>query len=385
MLKTLIDLFLLLSNDKKSITRNDFSVFYLFIIKKLPEIDNQRPSLLISFFNKNNSQNSNNELFSKNQIDEFIAQNEKEKSKANKNITIKTIQNELLCLFNHMIDYLYEEEIIILSNAQKDILNNRINKKIKEKNFSFSKNNKSDIKLIQDIQIIEIRKYLTELISSNKSLNNLFSFDFSIKHFINFFNSKNKEKNRLIAEKFVNLINPIIKIYKADKIINRKKINQSQIKSSSRIPVINVYNNNLFKEKESKNKNLKISLTKNNYNYKINRSFNKNLKYKFNLNSIFANKRKTVVNKDKVEDKIEHKIEDKENTKDECNLTKDTIPCQTLNNCISFNSIQKNCIIENYLGKNIQNIYTNINNKNNKAISEKIAINNINTYFKITK
>lgn len=367
MLKALVDLFLLLSSDKKSITRNDISVFYLFIVKKLPEIDNHRPSLLNSFFHKNNSQNNNNELFSNKQID--IVQNEKEKSKTNKNITIKTIQNELLCLFNDMIDYLYEEEIIILSNDKKDILKNRINKKIKEKNFSLSEK--------QSIQIIETRKYLTELINSNKSFNNFTSFDFSIKYFINFFNSKNREKNRLIAEKFVNLINPIIKIYKADKLINRKKINQTQIKSSSKIPVINVYNNNIFKEKASKNKNLKINLTQNNYNYKINRSFNKNLKDKFNLNNIFVNKRKTVFNKDK--------IEDKENTKDECNLTKDTIPCQTLNNCISFNSIQKNCIIENYLGNNIKNIYTKINNKNNKAISEKIAINNINTYFKITK
>ena len=367
MLKALVDLFLLLSSDRKSITRNDISVFYLFIVKKLPEIDNHRPSLLISFFQKNNSQNNNNELFSNKQLD--IVQNEKEKSKTNKNITIKTIQNELLCLFNDMIDYLYEEEIIILSNDKKDILKNRINKKIKEKNFSLSEK--------QNIQIIETRKYLTELINSNKSINNFASFDFSIKHFINFFNSKNREKNRLIAEKFVNLINPIIKIYKADKITNRKKINQTQIKSSSKIPVINVYNNNIFKEKASKNKNLKINLTQNNYNYKINRSFNKNLKDKFNLNNIFVNKRKTVFNKDK--------IEDKENTKDECNLTKDTIPCQTLNNCISFNSIQKNCIIENYLANNIKNIYTKINNKNNKAISEKIAINNINTYFKITK
>ena len=369
MIKALVDLFLLLSSDKKSITRKDISVFYLFIIKKLPEIDNHRPSLLISYFNKNNSQNNNNELFSNNQIDEFIVQNEKEKSKANKNITIKKIQNELLCLFNDIIDYLYEEEIIILSNDKKDILKNRINKKIKEKNFSLSEK--------QDIQIIETRKYLTELINSNKSINNLASFDFSIKHFINFFNSKNKEKNRLIAEKFVNLINPLIKIYKADKIINRKKVNQTQIRSTSKIPVINIYNNNIFKEKAYKNKNLKINLTQNNNNYKINRSFNKNLKDKFDLNNIFVNKKKTVFNKDK--------IEDKDNTKDECNLTKDTIPCQTLNNCISFNSIQKNCIIENYLGKNIKNIYTNLNNKNNKAISEKIAINNINTYFKITK
>ena len=62
-------------------------------------------------------------------------------------------------------------------------------------------------------------------------------------------------------------------------------------------------------------------------------------------------------------------------------MTKDTIPCQTLNNCISFNVIQKNCIIDNYLNNNIKNILNNINDKNNKANSEKVVINEFNNFY----
>ena len=374
MLKTLVDLFLLISTDKKTITSTNISSFYQFITKKLPEIDNHRPTLLISSLNKNNIPNKNNEIISNKKEDKFIFQYEKNSNKFNSNITLKRVQNELLSLFNDMIDYLYEENIIILSKEKEGILKSILSKKLKENNLSFSSN--FDNKLIHDLKSIEIRKYIIDLINSNKCNNNFICFNFSIKHFINFFNTKNKDKNRLIAEKFITIINPIIKIYQNDKkIIYHKKIKKTKTKSLSKIPVLNIYNNHINKERTTKKKNLKTSNSNTNYSHKINHSFNKDLKDKFNLNGIIikAKKRKTEFNK--------NRNEPKDNIKEEYNLTKDTIPCQTLNNCISFNVIQKNCIIDNYLNNNIKNILNNINDKNNKANSEKVVINEFNNFY----
>ena len=60
MINTLVDLFLLISTDKKTITCNNLSTFYQFITKKLPEIESHRPNLITSL-NQQNSQKNNNE------------------------------------------------------------------------------------------------------------------------------------------------------------------------------------------------------------------------------------------------------------------------------------------------------------------------------------
>lgn len=385
MLKSLIEFFLLLSNDKKTITTNSISSFYQFITKKLPEIENHRPNLITSLLNNYNTSNKIEKKCNK-EIEKIIL----------KNNLINNFQNELLSLLNDMLDYLYGENAIFFSDDKKDILKNKKSKKLIEKDVIPNVNDPLNDMIIQDIRKTEIINYIKELMKNNKLTNNYISLNLTIKHFINFFNVKNKDKNRQIAQKFVNIINPLIKIYKTDKkIIYHRKIKKIKTKSLSKIPVININNNNnIFKEKTYKNKNIKNNNSINNCFYKVNNSFNNKSREKerFNLNNIIIkkHKRNTVTQQKKIikqkDDEIKEQKQNnnpndsiKESNTNITNLTHDTIPCQTLNNCISFNNFQKNNIIENYLNniniKNNKNII--INNKDNKIISKKIIINNI--------
>ena len=193
--------------------------------------------------------------------------------------------------------------------------------------------------------------------------NNFMYFNFTINHFINFFNSENKDKNRLIAVKFINFINPIIKMYKNDiKIALKKNIYKSKTKSLPKISIINIYNN------KSNNRNTKKKIL-HNFN-KINKSLNNKLKDKFNLNNMIIKKikRNTAYNK--------KRIEVKENLKKANNISGDTLPCQTLNNCISFNNSQDNCFAKKKLNNNIKIIKGKSND--NQSNIEKLAINELN-------
>ena len=182
MLKSLLDFFLLISTDRKSITSNNISTFHTFIIKKIPEIENQRPGILITSLIKYNNK-FNKEKIPCKQIKGFIFQNEEINNKIDKNALIKNFQNELLFLFNDLIDYLYEEKIFVISDDNKDILKNRINKKSVEKNLLYSKNKSlSNRQMIQEIRKKEIRNYIIELINNNKMNNNFISFNFTIKN-----------------------------------------------------------------------------------------------------------------------------------------------------------------------------------------------------------
>ena len=379
MLKPLIEFFLLLSTDKKTITSNNITTFYQFITKKLPEIDMHRPNLIISSLNKTNLNNNNKVNLPSKKIegDFYKSDDITNTNKLNKNIIINNFQNELLSLFNDMIEYLYEENILILSNDKKVILKNKINKKLIEKNIIFSRNKSMNNILIQDIKIKEIRNYIIDLINNNHFNDGLISLNFTIKHFINFFNTKNKDKNRNIVKQFINIINPIIKAYKTDKKISyHKKVNKNKTKSLSKLSIINIENNNMFKEKTENNKKIKNNNI-NNYFHKINNSFNNNKREKerFNINNIIIKnyKRNTVYKKDP------GISNNNENLKEQ-NISHDTIPCQTLNNCISFNNIQKNSLIENYLSNNIKNHNLYINYKDNNKNSKKIIINKIKNF-----
>ena len=236
MLKTLIDFFLLISSDKKTITCNNILTFYQFITKKIIDIENQRPFIIINSLSYSNlylKQSYNENISSKN-IDGFIFQNDESTNKTNrimdKNIAIKKFQKELISLFNDMIDFIYEEKIVILREDNKIILINKINNKLKDKNI-FVKGKASNY-AINDIKKIETRNYIIELINNNKYNDNFISFNFTIKNFIDFFNTKNRNKNRYIAEQFVKAINPIIKIYKNDKKLSQiKKINKTKTRS----------------------------------------------------------------------------------------------------------------------------------------------------------
>ena len=397
MLKTLIDFFLLISSDKKTITCNNILTFYQFITKKIIDIENQRPFIITNSLSQSNLKQSYNGNITNKDNEGFAIQTDEYINKTNrvmdKNIEIKKFQKEIISLFNDMIDFLYEENIIVLKEDKKNLLKNKINRKIKEKNVFLRSN--SSYNLINDIKKVETRNYIIELINENKNNNNFTSFNFTIKNFIDFFNTKNKNKNRLIAEKFVVAINPIIKIYKNDKKLTYfKKVNKTTTRSLSRIPIIHIDNNDLYKAKISnekksnykcryKNRSININNTNtklNNYIYKVNHSFNKK-KNKFGFNNLILNKikRKTEFhNKSKIL---------KSNMNEQNNASHDTIQCQTLSNCNSFDNIHSNYKIENILNNNIKNKSTNINLSNkikfkkNKSNSNKVIINEIKNFY----
>jgi len=400
MLKTLIDFFLLISSDKTKITSTNISTFYQFITKKIIDIENQRPFIItnsLSYSNLNLKQSYNENISSKN-IDGFIFQNDESTNKTNritdKNVAIKKFQKELISLFNDMIDFMYEEKIVILREDKKIILINKINNKLKEKNI-FVKGNASNY-AINDIKKIETRNYIIELINNNKYNDNFASFNFTIKNFIDFFNTKNRNKNRYIAEQFIKAINPVIKIYKNDKKLSQiKKVNKTKTRSLSKIPIIHIDTNDLYKAKISNRKknycNMKYKISntsKNNastnssiknYVHKANYSFHKK-KGKYGFSNLLLNK-----NKRKTENYNKSKIS-KKNSKEQNDVTHDTIQCQTLNNCNSFDNIQSMYKIENILYNNIKTNSTHINGnkikiKNNRTNSKNIVINEIRNFY----
>ena len=400
MLKTLIDFFLLISSDKTKITSTNISTFYQFTTKKIIDIENQRPFIItnsLSYSNLNLKQSYNENISSKN-IDGFIFQNDESTNKTNritdKNVAIKKFQKELISLFNDMIDFMYEEKIVILREDKKIILINKINNKLKEKNI-FVKGNASNY-AINDIKKIETRNYIIELINNNKYNDNFASFNFTIKNFIGFFNTKNRNKNRYIAEQFIKAINPVIKIYKNDKKLSQiKKVNKTKTRSLSKIPIIHIDTNDLYKAKISNRKknycNMKYKISntsKNNastnssiknYVHKANYSFHQK-KGKYGFSNLLLNK-----NKRKTENYNKSKIS-KKNSKEQNDVTHDTIQCQTLNNCNSFDNIQSMYKIENILYNNIKTNSTHINGnkikiKNNRTNSKNIVINEIRNFY----
>ena len=399
MLKTLIDFFLLISSDKTKITCTNISTFYQFITKKIIDIENQRPFIItnsLSYSNLNLKQSYNENNSSKN-IEGCIFQNDEGTNKSNKildkSIAIKKFQKELISLFNDMIDFMYEEKIVILREDKKIILINRINNKLKEKNI-FLKGNASNY-VINDIKKIETRNYLIDLINNNKYNDNFISFNFSIKNFIDFFNTKNRNKNRYIAGQFVRAINPIIKIYKNDKKLSHiKKINKTKTRSLSKIPIIHIDTNDLYKVKINNGKknycNMKYKISnssKNNVNtsiknyvHKANHSFHKK-KNKYGFSNLLLNRNK---NRRKTENYNKSKIS-KKNSKEQNDISQDTIQCQTLNNCNSFDNIQSMYKIENILYNNIKNNSMHINGnkikiKNHKSNSKNLVINEIRNF-----
>ena len=400
MLKTLIDFFLLISSDKKKITCTNISTFYQFITKKIIDIENQRPFIIINSLSYSNLylKQSYNENISNKNIDGFIFQNDESTNKTNrimdKNIAIKKFQKELISLFNDMIDFIYEEKIVILREDNKIILINKINNKLKDKNI-FVKGKASNY-AINDIKKIETRNYIIELINNNKYNDNFISFNFTIKNFIDFFNTKNRNKNRYIAEQFVKAINPIIKIYKNDKKLSQiKKINKTKTRSLSKIPIIHIDTNDLYKAKISNRKknycNMKYKMSNSsknnvssnsnikNYVHKGNFSFHKK-KGKYGFSNLLLNK-----NKRKTENYNKSKIS-KKNSREQNDVTHDTIQCQTLNNCNSFDNIQSMYKIENILYNNIKTNSTHINGnkikiKSNRANSKNIVINEIRNFY----
>ena len=216
MLQSLSDFFLLISSDSKKITNRDLTIFYNFIVKKMPLMEQQYPNLVSKSLNISEAKNYNN---NKEQIDPKEFKNSKDSKKI-----FFHFQKQIMNLFNNLIEYCYSEGIIKLNKKFDQVLKVKIDDKIKEKvnkkmsnNWKYNYNNNQYIKRAKTN---EIRNFLIFLI-----INGDINFNIYPNEFVNFFNGENKSKNRNIVEQFMRIIKNIIKIYKENKRNNIKKIN----------------------------------------------------------------------------------------------------------------------------------------------------------------
>ena len=187
MLQALSDLFLLISSDTKRITNQDLLIFYTFIIKKMPKIEQQFPLMITKSLSNHLSQNA--------------------KREDNKKLFFH-FQKQIFSLFSELIQFCYEQKIIKLNNKIEKIL------------FQLKSNNSQ-----------EAQKFLNYLVINNKVDCTIYPNDY-----VKFFNTENKNKNRIYAERFLNYSKNLIKIYKENnnkkqlkRIINtEKKVSKSE-------------------------------------------------------------------------------------------------------------------------------------------------------------
>jgi len=215
MLQSLSDFFLLISSDSKKITNRDLTIFYNFIVKKMPQMEQQYPNLVSKSLNTQEGKNYNND---KDELDIKEFKNCKDSKKI-----FAHFQKQIMNLFNNLIEYCYNEGIIKLNKKFDQVLKVKIDDKIKEKvnkkmsnNWKYNYNNNHYIKRAKTN---EIRNFLIFLI-----INGDINFNIYPNEFVNFFNSENKSKNRNIVDQFMRIIKNIIKIYKDNKRNNIKKV-----------------------------------------------------------------------------------------------------------------------------------------------------------------
>jgi len=215
MLQSLSDFFLLISSDSKKITNRDLTIFYNFIVKKMPQMEQQYPNLVSKSLSTSEGKNYNND---KDELDIKEFKNCKDSKKI-----FAHFQKQIMNLFNNLIEYCYNEGIIKLNKKFDQVLKVKIDDKIKEKvnkkmsnNWKYNYNNNQYIKRAKTN---EIRNFLIFLI-----INGDINFNIYPNEFVNFFNSENKSKNRNIVDQFMRIIKNIIKIYKDNKRNNIKKI-----------------------------------------------------------------------------------------------------------------------------------------------------------------
>ena len=215
MLQSLSDFFLLISSDSKKITNRDLTIFYNFIVKKMPQMEQQYPNLVSKSLSTSEGKNYNND---KDELDIKEFKNCKDSKKI-----FAHFQKQIMNLFNNLIEYCYNEGIIKLNKKFDQVLKVKIDDKIKEKvnkkmsnNWKYNYNNNQYIKRAKTN---EIRNFLIFLI-----INGDINFNIYPNEFVNFFNGENKSKNRNIVDQFMRIIKNIIKIYKDNKRNNIKKV-----------------------------------------------------------------------------------------------------------------------------------------------------------------
>ena len=253
MLQTLSDLFLLISDDGKKITNKDILIFYNFIIKKMPQIEQQYPSIILKSLDNSYENNSTDDKKQKN-VNEF--KNSKEAKKI-----FTHFQKQILNLFNELLDYCYNTKIIKLNDKFEKMVKGKIDDKIREKanskknlnnnNCKYNYNNVYQKELfIKKAKKEEFRNILIVLLVNGEINFNIYPNDY-----VNFFNSENKSKIRESAELFMKFIKNVIIIYKE----NKKNINKK---------LHNKSNYNTDKKKETKNNNKKDEKNKTDEKYK---------------------------------------------------------------------------------------------------------------------
>ena len=390
MLHPFCDFFLLLSNDGQKITDKDLSIFYKFIIKKIPQIEQIYPSIVLESLNKINEGPSYKLYESKKQI--YL--NELKNNNDLKEV-INYFQKQLLNIFNDLIYFLYQEGIIKL--------NNQIENKIKEKFNEIYKSNEIGKKELKEKKIEQIRNLLIFL-----TIKGFIKYSVNPSDFINFLNGKNKFQNRYWIIQFMNYISKIKKIYKEIKIKNFRIIStERKMNKEEKIFIINERNNNTDGN-NNRNKNNCIDSKNNSTGKKSNKTENRtkiqNMKYinitdkkKYNTEKkIESHKKKDkreilvkdiklslkekefTINNDNDNDKVNNKDKNNiQNLDDSENEVDDTLRCETLKN--AFQGTEKD-LTEN---KNISKKFSNNNHNEGRSPANKnknkirLTINNI--------
>ena len=235
MLQSLSDLFLVISSDTQKITNNDLIIFYSFIIKKIPQIEQQFPLIL--------SKSLSNKI-SSNLSEEKRLDNNENKINKNNNSAKKLFihfQKQIFSLFSEIISFCFKEGIIKINNKilkEKDLIKAGFNSSKGKTNLQKDK---------------EIQKFLIHAVIHKKVNCIIYPVDF-----IKFFNYENAIKNRIYAERFMKFIKHMKIIYKeskkhsnSKKIVNiekRKSNTEKKISNTERI----IGSNNISIERKNK-------------------------------------------------------------------------------------------------------------------------------------
>lgn len=214
MLQALSDLFLVISSDTKKITNQDLSTFYNFIIKKIPQIEQQYPSIITKSLSVSPTESKENQL----DINEFKIS----KDDSTKKLFI-LFQKQIFNLFTELIYFCFKEGIIKINNK---ILQENLLKKVV---FNSSPNPND----------AEIQKFLIHSVINNKVNCTIYP-----NQYIKFFNSENNNKRRIIAERFMKFIKQMIIIYKeSKKHYHLKRVANTEKKVSNTENLIGLNNN----------------------------------------------------------------------------------------------------------------------------------------------
>ena len=229
MLQALSDLFLVISSDTKLITNKDLIIFYNFITKKIPQIEQQFPSIMA----KSLTSNISSEQLEENQSD--INEYKLNKDNNTKKLFIH-FQKQIFYLLSELINFCFKQGILKINNK---ILKEKILTK-----FGFNsiqeKNDKNQIQNENNTQ-----EFLIFLVLKEKVSCTLYPTDY-----IKFFNSENSGKKRIIAERFMKFIKHMIILFKeSKKHYNIKRVLNTEKKISNTEKIIGLNNNKFIQDK----------------------------------------------------------------------------------------------------------------------------------------